>query len=87
MRGREDAGMEEEEKVRGKGEKRKRRKEKKGKGEREREKREEGGKEKGRRWRPVFAKPEKGERVAAKTQGVGKQNCQGETLGFEVSWA
>ena len=40
------------------------------------------GKRKKRRWKGIFTKPEKGERVAAKRQGVGKENCQGETLGF-----
>ena len=58
-------------------------------GEREK-KREEGEKEKGWRWKGSFAKRQNRRRVAAKRQGVGKENSQGETretLGFGVRWA
>ena len=61
------------------GEKNKRKREKK-----ERKKRKGGGerkeggeKRKGKGWKGRSAKQQKGERVAAKMQGVGKQNCQG----------
>ena len=53
-------------------------------------KRKEGEKRKERRWKGTPAKNRKAKRVAAKTQGVGKQNSQGklgQTLGFEVRWA
>ena len=30
---------------------------------------------------------QKTEKCGCKRQGVGKENCQGETLGFEVRWA
>ena len=57
---------------------------------RKREGKEKGGeKEKKKRWKGGFAKQKNRRRVAARCQGVGKQNCQGEpgeTLGFEVRW-
>ena len=64
------------------------RKRKKEKG--RREKRKGGEKRKRRGWKGTPAKRKNRRRVAARCQGVGKQNCQGEpgeTLGFEVRWA
>ena len=51
-----------------------------------RKKRKRGKKEKGQGWKDRSVKSRKRRRVAAKMQGVGKQNSQGETRGFEVRW-
>ena len=64
---------------------RKGKKERKEKREKEKKEKEERGKKKKRRWKGVPVKNRKAGRVAARTQGVGKQNFQGElgqTLGF-----
>ena len=58
---------------RGKGVARKKKKERKEKG----EERKKGEKERRRRWEDRSAKCRKQGRVAARRQGVGKQNCQG----------